>query len=52
MHVRQLMMKKRTGRATMTRERVVDTLKEIDIAPTIIRKMVPGPRMAEISITT
>lgn len=41
----------RTGIATIKRANLVSILNDIDIAPTIIRKIVPGPRIDETNIT-
>lgn len=38
--------------ATISSEIEIDMLNEIDIAPTIMRKIVAGPRIDDISITT
>lgn len=39
-----------TGKVTISSDREVSMLNDIDKAPTTIRKIVPGPRIDEVSI--
>lgn len=50
LQIKQLTEKKITGKATTIKAKRVSILKLIEIAPTTIKKIEPGPRIEETSI--